>query len=57
MTKTLVCSVPPLDFSRPPIGGALMCGICKNLNHDVEAIDLQIELNKFLKLKNIIIYV
>ena len=53
MTKTLVCSVPPLDFSRPPIGGALMCGICKNLNHDVEAIDLQIELNKFLKLKNL----
>ena len=53
MTRTLICNVPPLDFTKPPLAGAILCAICENLGHIVSAIDLQIQLNKHLKTNNL----
>jgi radical SAM superfamily enzyme YgiQ (UPF0313 family) len=53
MTKTLICSFPPLAQTQPPIGSAIVASVCKKEGHDVTVVDLQAELNKFLKKKNI----
>ena len=53
MTRTLICNVPPLDFTKPPLAGAILCAICENIGHTVSAIDLQIQLNKHLKTNNL----
>lgn len=48
MINTLVLNVPPLDISRAPISGAILCAVCKQNNHNVTARNLQIELNDWL---------
>ena len=53
MTKTLVCSLPPLDQQRPPLAGAIVANICKQQGHEVTTVDLQCELNKFLNARGI----
>lgn len=53
MTRTLICNVPPLDFTKPPLAGAILCAICENLGHTTSAIDLQIELNKHLTINDL----
>jgi radical SAM superfamily enzyme YgiQ (UPF0313 family) len=53
MTRTLICNVPPMDFTKPPLAGAILCAICEKLGHTVTAIDLQVELNKHLKINNL----
>lgn len=49
MIKTLVCSFPPLDSSRPPLAGAIVANICKIQGHDVRTVDLQYQLTAWLK--------
>jgi len=49
MTKTLVCSIPPWDISKPPLSGGILCAVCKKLGQNVTAVDLQVNLNKYLK--------
>ena len=53
MTKTLVCSLPPLDQQSPPLAGAIVANICKQQGHEVSTVDLQCELNKFLNSRNL----
>ena len=53
MTRTLICNVPPMDFTKPPLSGAILCAVCEKIGHTVTAIDLQVELNKHLKINNL----
>lgn len=53
MTKTLVCSFPPLSQTYPPIAGAIIANICSKEGHSVVAVDFQAELNKFLTDSNL----
>lgn len=53
MTNTLIYNLPPLDRQRAPLSGAILASVCKNLGHTCHAVDLQVELDNFLKAKNI----
>lgn len=53
MTRTLIYNVPPLDTTKPPLSGALLVSVCNQLGHDCTAVDLQSNLNNFLKHHNI----
>ena len=53
MTNTLIYTLPPLEEFRPPISGAILASICKKEGHTCRIVDLQINLNNFLKQKNI----
>lgn len=53
MINTLICNLPPLDQSRPPLSGAILAAICKNQGHNCVTVDLQFNLNEFLRQKNI----
>lgn len=48
MIKTLICSLPPLDQQRPPLGSAIVANICAHQGHKVVTVDLQYNLNQFL---------
>ena len=48
MIKTLVCNIPPLDTSRPPVAGAILCAVCHGQGHEVTARDLQWQFNQYL---------
>ena len=53
MIKTLVCNIPPLDTSRPPVAGAILCAVCHSQGHEVTARDLQWQFNEFLAQRNL----
>lgn len=53
MIKTLICSFPPLDQSRPPVAGAILAAICQQQGHQCVTVDLQLRLTEFLKQQNI----
>lgn len=53
MIKTLVCNIPPLDTSRPPVAGAILCAVCENQGHKVTARDLQWQFNNSLEQRNL----
>jgi|694.fasta_scaffold105910_4 radical SAM superfamily enzyme YgiQ (UPF0313 family) len=53
MINTLIYSLPPLDRLRPPLSGAILASVCKNLGHTCHAVDLQMELDNFLKINNV----
>lgn len=53
MIKTLVCSFPPLDQTRPPLSGAIIAAVCRKQGHECVTADLQFALNEFLTHRNI----
>ena len=53
MIKTLIYNLPPLERTRPPLSGAILASVCKKEGHDCHVVDLQLNLDKFLKQQNI----
>ena len=53
MIKTLIYNLPPLEKSRPPISGAILASVCKQQGHECHTVDLQLQLDKFLKKQNL----
>jgi radical SAM superfamily enzyme YgiQ (UPF0313 family) len=53
MIKTLIYNLPPLERSRPPLSGAILASVCKNEGHNCHAVDLQVNLDKFLEQQGI----
>ena len=53
MINTLIYNLPPLDTQRPPLSGAILANVCNKLGHACTAVDLQSQLNNFLKNYNI----
>ena len=49
MIKTLVINLPPMEQSRPPLSGAILANICQQQGHTCHVINLQVQLDKFLK--------
>lgn len=54
--KTAIISVPRLEPHRPPPGPAIIANICKSLNHEVVAYDLNIKFFLYCKNNNIDYY-
>jgi radical SAM superfamily enzyme YgiQ (UPF0313 family) len=52
MIKTLIYNLPPLDKSRPSLSGAIIAAVCASQGHDCMVVDLQFELDQFLKQQN-----
>jgi anaerobic magnesium-protoporphyrin IX monomethyl ester cyclase len=53
MIKTLIYNLPPLEKNRPPLSGAILASVCKKEGHNCHVVDLQVNLDKFLKQRNI----
>lgn len=53
MTKTLICLLPPLNSSQPPLSGAILAEICSSQGHEVILKDINIELRNYLRFSNI----
>lgn len=51
--KVLVIPTPIITVLRPPAGPAIVCAICKSLNHDVIALDLNIKFKHYCIANNI----
>lgn len=51
--KILVIPTPIITVIRPPAGSAIVCAICKNLGHDVSALDINIKFKHYCSNKNL----